>query len=227
MKGNSHPGKFIVFEGIDGSGKSTQSKLLSDRLTKKGLRVVSLEFPQYGKKSAGLVEEYLSGKYGNAKETGPYATSLFYAVDRYDLSFEMRKLLNKGYIIISDRYVGSNMGHQGAKITALKKREEFFKWLHEIEYGIFQLPKPTISFLLHVPAPIAKKLCENKERRKKKKSDIHERDLEHLRNAEKAYIHASQLFPKDFLTIECIQDGRIRSPLAIHENVWTKVQKFL
>ena len=220
-------GKFIVFEGIDGSGKSTQTKLLADRLTKKGLQTTSLEFPQYGEKSAGLVEEYLSGKYGNAKEVGPYAASIFYAVDRYDLSFQIRELLKNGHIIVSDRYVASNMGHQGAKITVPRKRKEFFKWLYDIEYGIFQIPKPTISFILCVPATIAKKLCENKERRKKKKSDIHEKDLAHLQNAEKAYIHASQIFPKDFLTVDCIENEHMLSPLAIHEKIWTKVQKFL
>jgi len=220
-------GKFIVFEGIDGSGKSIQTKILMRRLKREGFKAVSLEFPQYGKKSAGMVEEYLSGKYGKAHEVGPEAASIFYAIDRYDLSFQIRYLLKKGYIIVSDRYVGSNIGHQGAKISSTKKREEFFEWLYDLEYGVFGIPKPNISFFLHVPAKIAKQLCDDIERRKKKKKDIHEKDLNHLKNAEKVYLHAVKLFPREYSMIECVENRKMKSPQEIHEMIWTKVQKFV
>ena len=224
---SSYPGKFIVFEGIDGSGKSTQTKLLVQRLKKEGKRVAMFDFPQYGKKSAGLVEEYLSGKYGSLKEVGPYQASVFYAVDRYDASFEMRKILSTGTIIVSDRYIGSNVGHQGSKISSLSARKKFFAWLYDLEYNIFQAPRPSKSFLLKVAPHIAKQLCENKERRKTKKTDIHEENLGHLQNAERSYLHASRLFPKDFTVIECMRRNVLLSRKTIHEKIWEEVKKLL
>ena len=106
-------GKFIVIDGTDGSGKATQTKLLVKKLRKEKYKVKLADFPQYNKKSAGLVEEYLSGKYGTEKNVGPYVASIFYACDRYDASFKIRKWLKEGNIVISNRYVTANMGHQG------------------------------------------------------------------------------------------------------------------
>ena len=220
-------GKFFVFEGIDGSGKSVQTALLTKHLTQEKYKVETFDFPQYGKKSAGLVEEYLSGKYGKASQVDPYIASTFYAVDRYDLSLHLKELLRNGQIVVTDRYIGSNIGHQGAKIHSEKKRAEFFAWLYEFEYGIFKIPKPTVSFFLHVSADMAQKLSNDPERRQKKKSDIHEKDISHLKNAEKAYLQAAKLFPKNFITIECVEKDKLLSPKTIHERIWTKVQKFL
>lgn len=221
------PGKFIVFEGIDGSGKSTQTKLLVQRLKKEGKKVVTFDFPQYGKKSAGLVEEYLNGKYGSLKKVGPYQASIFYAADRYDASFAIRKALRQRTVIVSDRYIGSNVGHQGSKISSLPARKRFFSWLYDLEYNIFQALKPSRSFLLKVPPRVAQRLCGNKERRKTKKTDIHEENLEHLQNAERSYLHAASLFPKDFTLIECMEGNKLLSPQKIHEKVWKEVKKFL
>lgn len=220
-------GKFIVFEGIDGSGKSTQTKLLVQRLKKEGKRVATFDFPQYGKKSAGMVEEYLSGKYGSLKEVGAYQASIFYAVDRYDASFAIRKTLAQGTIVVSDRYIGSNVGHQGSKILSLTARKKFFSWLYDLEYNIFQAPKPSKSFLLKVPPRVAQRLCENKERRKTKKTDIHEESLGHLQNAERSYLHASRLFPRDFTVIECMKGNTLFSRKEIHEKIWKEVKKLL
>lgn len=220
-------GKFIVFEGIDGSGKSTQTKLLVQRLKKEGKKVVMFDFPQYGKKSAGMVEEYLSGKYGSLKEVGAYQASVFYAVDRYDASFAIRKALAQGIIIVSDRYIGSNVGHQGSKIPSLSARKKFFSWLYDLEYNIFQAPKPHKSFLLRVPPRIAQRLCENKERRKTKKTDIHEENLQHLQNAERSYLHAARIFPKDFSVIECMRENTLLFRREIHEKIWKEVKKLL
>ncbi len=120
-------GKLIVFEGIDGSGKSTQSKLFKRYLEKQGEEVIEISFPQYGKKSAGLIEEYLKGVYGSAEEVGPYRASIFFACDRYDASFQIKEWLEKGKIVIADRYVSSNAGHQGGKINNPQERTNFLK----------------------------------------------------------------------------------------------------
>ena len=97
-------GKFIVIDGIDGSGKATQTNIIINRFKQLKYQVETADFPQYGTKSAGLVEEYLNGKYGGPKEVGPYAASIFYAVDRYDASFKIKKWLKQGKIVISNHF---------------------------------------------------------------------------------------------------------------------------
>jgi len=237
MKENAFPGKFIVFEGIDGSGKSTQIKLLASALKKEGYKVEVLDFPQYGKKSAGLIEEYLTGKYGSSSEVSPYQASIFYACDRYDASFKIRNWLKERKIVLSDRYVGSNIGHQGGKIKSKKQRKHFFKWLYNLEYEIFKIPKPDLNFILKVPPRIAQRLSKkitDKEKKTKKKiylgdkkQDIHEKDLSHLINAEKAYLHAAEEFPKDFKIIECYRKGKLLLPGAIHQAILKEVKRIL
>jgi dTMP kinase len=175
-------GKLIAIEGIDGSGKATQAKILSDRLKKGGWLAVLADFPQYGKKSAGLIEEYLSGKYGLPGEVTPYQASVFYACDRYDASFKIKKWLNEGRVVIADRYLGSNIGHQGGKIKDKQQRKKFVKWLYELEYGVFKIPKPDISFIIKTDPSIGQAMSwkAGKEKEKKKKAylkekrDIHE-----------------------------------------------------
>lgn len=220
-------GLFIALEGIDGSGKSTQSKFLRKSLRKAGYEVSVIDFPQYGKKSSGPVEEYLSGAYGTSREVGPYRASVLFAVDRYDASFAISRDLEKGKIVIADRYVGSNMGHQGGKIREKKKRREFFRWLYHLEYEIFQVPKPDISFFLHMPFPLAKKLCASKAHRRKRKSDIHEKSIEHLKNAEASYQEAVTTFPKDFRVIESAPRNRLQSVEEVNERLWERARKLL
>ncbi len=229
-------GRFIVLEGIDGSGKSTQTKLLTRYLKRKGYKIAFIDFPQHGHKSAGLVDEYLTGKYGKAKEVTPYQASVFYTCDRYDASFKIRNWLKEGRIIIADRYIGSNVGHQGGKIKSLRERRKYLKWLYDLEYRIFKIPKPNVSFILKVQPKIAYSLCQKvtdkKKLAKKKaylgsKKDIHEKDLNHLENTEKAYLFAAKEFPKDFEVIECL-DGRILlSPENIHKKIIKHIEKIL
>lgn len=222
-------GKFIVIDGTDGSGKATQAKLLIKRLKKEGYKVELADFPQYGKKSAGLVEEYLNGKYGEAKEVGPYRASIFYACDRYDASFRIRKALSDGKIIIANRYAASNMAHQGGKIKNTGDRKIFLKWLDNLEFGVFDIPRPDLNIILHVDAAVAQKLVDNKGHRdyvRGKKRDIHEADIKHLRDAEKIYLEIAENFP-GFSLIECTRSGKIISRDEINDMVWEKVKKIV
>lgn len=217
---NMKQGKFFVFEGIDGSGKSTQSKLLTEAFKKKGYKVEKIDFPQYGKKSASLIENYLKGLYGASEEVGPYRGSIFYAVDRYDLSFQIRKWINEGKIVVSDRYVVSNVGHQGGKlISNHKKWEKYIDWLHNLEYDIFKIPKPDYTFILKISPELSKKMSnkitddDKKQKRiaylgNDKKHDIHERDVKHLANALKSYMAISKKYPKEYKIIECEEKGK-------------------
>jgi len=141
-RSNMGEGKFIVLDGTDGCGKATQTKLLVDRLRKEGNSVFMLDFPQYGERSAALVEDYLNGKFGSAEEVGPYRASIFYACDRFAASREARSKIENGEICISNRYVSANMGHQSGKIANLEERDKFLAWLENLEYRIFGIPRP-------------------------------------------------------------------------------------
>lgn len=220
------PGRFVVIDGPDGSGKTTQTNLLVEELKANGLEVEMADFPQYGKKSAVFVEEYLNGTYG---AMSAQAASIFYAVDRFDASFRIRELLQAGKIVISNRYVTANAGHQGGKISDENERLKYFRWLNNLEYEIFGIPKPDLNVILHVPTEVAIKLL--KERRKNenapsahKKADLHEQDIEHLKNATEAYLQIAKLFPNTKL-VECFVDGRLLSPNEVHNKVWELVRR--
>ncbi|MCD6471174.1 thymidylate kinase, partial [bacterium] len=127
---------FIVLEGTDGSGKATQFRYLLRNLKKVKIKYKTLDFPQYGKPSAYFVENYLRGKYGTLKEIGPYQASLFYALDRFDVSRKIKDWLRQGYTVIANRYTISNFAYQGAKIKNNKLRLKYFHWLMNLEYNI-------------------------------------------------------------------------------------------
>jgi dTMP kinase len=224
-----YKGKLISIDGIDGSGKSVQTKLLVERLRAAGFKVETVDFPRYGKKSAGLVEKYLNGKYGSAEKVGPYRASLFYAIDRYDASFKIKKWLSEGRVVVTNRYTGANLGHQGGKIKNALARKAFFDWLYKLEYGLLAIPKPDLNIVLHVPAEVAQTLVDRKSERAYihgQKRDIHESDLEHLKNAENTYVEIARVFP-DFTLIDCTHSGRLMEPERISELVWQKAKSLL
>lgn len=215
-------GKFIVLDGTDGSGKKTQTELLLRKLRKEKIKAFLLDFPQYGKKSAGPIEDYLHGKYGKPDEVGPYRASVFYAIDRYAASLKFRKKIESGSVGISNRYVASNMGHQGGKIKNKKEREKFYKWLYDLEYKIFEIPKPDLNIILWVPAEITSGLID----KRGEKKDEHEKDSRHLKNAERVYLEIAEKFP-DFTIVKCVKNGELLSREEIHKLVWKKVKKLL
>jgi dTMP kinase len=221
-------GKLIVIEGTDGSGKTVQTELLIKRMKKEGCKVKLFDFPRHGKKSCAMVDNYLTGKYGTAEDVGPYCGSIFYAIDRYDAGFEMKKTLSKGINIICNRYVGSNICHQGGKIKDKKKRQEFINWVEDLEYNIFQIPKPDLNIILHMPAKEAQELIKKKSERKylkNKKEDIHEKNLSHLLEAEKVYLDLAKR--KNGFLIECFKNKKLLSIEDIHAQVWKKATLFL
>lgn len=230
-------GKLIVIDGSDGSGKATQTDLLFNHLKTEGYKVWKVDFPRHGEAPSWMVDNYLTGKYGTAKELGPYIPSIFYACDRFDASREMEEKLKKEEIIISDRYVSSNIGHQGGKIRSSTARQKYLNWLLNLEYGIFKIPKPDITFILKVPPEISMKISKriaNKEKEKRIKSylgnvkkDIHEKDLLHLKQALESYLWVAKKFPEEYKVIDCVKNGEIISPNAIHEIIWKKVKRII
>ena len=222
-------GKLIVIDGIDGSGKGTQTKKLVDKLKNKGYPVETISFPQYGHKSAGSVEEYLNKVYGTAKEVGPYRASIFYASDRYAASFQMRKWLEQGKIIVSNRYVSANVGHQGGKIEDINERNKYLNWLFKLEFDIFKIPRPDKNILLCIPLEIAKKFIKKKSLRKYIKNndneDIHEKDPTHLKNAASAYLYAADKYGWD--KIDCAINNKARTIDNISQELWEKVKPLI
>lgn len=214
-------GKFIVLDGTDGCGKATQTELLVDRLKAEENSVFMLDFPRYGRRSATLVEDYLNGKFGSAEEVGPYRASIFYACDRFAASREARERIEAGEICISNRYVSANMGHQTGKIDDLLERDNFLKWLESLEYGIFGIPRPDCQILLYADPVIAQKLVDKKEPRSYiggKKRDIHEADINHLKNAAEAFLYCAKKF--NWSIVDCTCDGAMRTRDEIHDEVY-------
>jgi len=229
-------GKFIVFEGLDGSGKSTQTKLLFEYLKDKGIEAVKIDFPQHGEKSSGMVDEYLNGKYGTAEEVGPYVASVFYACDRYDAKSKIEGWLSEGKIVIADRYLASNIGHQGGKIKDKTERQKYFKWLYDFEFNLFKVPRPDINIILKTNVEFSKKLSNkitDEEKKAKRKAylvddttqDIHEKDQSHLEDALESFFQAAAEFPEDFKVVECVEGGSLLSPDIIHKKVIQIVEK--
>ncbi|MFH0956033.1 MAG: deoxynucleoside kinase [Candidatus Falkowbacteria bacterium] len=215
----TYPGKLIVIDGIDGSGKATQTKFLAERLKRAGLTVETIAFPRHGNKSAGFVSEYLSGKYGGANEVDSYQASLFYALNRYDASFQIREWLNQGRIVIADRYVTANMGHQGGKITNPLERKLFFDWLYRLEYEILNIPKPDLNIFLQLNSDIARRLIDG---RNMINQDIHEKDSDHLKHTEEAFMQITKDYP-DFILIECASDGQMLEREQISDLIWRQI----
>jgi len=213
---------FIVIDGIDGSGKKTQLDLLVKRIQSEGYDIKIVDFPQYGKKSAALVEEYLNGRFGSADEVSPYQASIFFACDRFEAKKRMTKWLSEGKILLSNRYVSANMGHQGGKVQD-EERERLLNWLDELEFGIFAIPRPDLTIILDIPVEISQQLVGKKEKRiyTENTHDIHESDACHLENARKTYLNLVK--KPGWTLVSCAKQGHLRAPEEIAKEIWDKV----
>jgi thymidylate kinase/thymidylate synthase ThyX len=222
-------GIFIAIEGSDGSGKGTQSALLTERLQKEGYDVVKFDFPQYGSPSSYFVTEYLNGQFGSGDQVGPYTASLFFALDRYAASFKIKAALDAGKIVITNRFTGSNMAHQGTKFAHAEQRRGYFIWLDNLEFEMLKIPRPDHNFVMSVPAEIAQQLVDRKEQRDYTtlKRDIHENDLHHLTKSVEIYDDLCNLFPKDFTRVDCMRGDKLLSVEEIRRLLWEKIRPTL
>lgn len=153
---------------------------------------------------------------------------MFYALDRYEASFALREALEQGKTVVANRYVGSNLAHQGGKIQDDATRKRFFEWGYKLEYETLGIPKPNISIVLHVPAALAQELVGKKSERKYLKGkthDLHEADINHLKRAEEAYLELTHAFPEDFQLVECVEGEKLLTIEEIHEKVWEIVKE--
>ena len=169
-------GKLIVFEGIDGSGKSLQLKLLKKYLDSCNISNKVIDFPRYKQSFHGkTVARYLQGEFGSINDTNPYLVSLAYSLDRAAAKEEMNKWLDDDEIVLADRYATSNMAHQGAKLPQ-SKRDDFLNWEYKLEYRVNKVPKEDVVVYLDVPVSVVRNLLT----RRGRKRDIHEKNLKFL-----------------------------------------------
>ncbi len=217
--------KIIVIEGTDCSGKETQSKLIQEKLTKLGYKVVVFSFPMYDTPTGKIVGGSFLGKpeisksyFNNPSNVDGKVASLYYAADRLYNIKKIEEYIKKNYIIFFDRYTTSNMAHQGSKIKNKQERLNMYKWIEELEYNLLGLPKPDITIFLHMPY---KEACILKQNRTY--LDEVEKNKEYLINSEKTYIELSKLY--NFNTIECVKDNKIKTIEEINEELLSIVLK--
>jgi len=222
--------KLIVIDGIDGSGKATQVKLLLDRLAKEGKKVKSIDFPRYEDNFFGkLIGQYLSGIYGDFIAVDPRVASILYAADRFESSSKIKEWLDAGFYVIADRYATANQIHQGGKIKDLKKRKEFLKWLDTMEYSVFKIPRPDLVIYLDVPFEVSKMWLQKKVAIRKKKylkgrKDVAEDNLLHLKNSRNSAL-LLQKQNKNWEKVVCCKGVTCLSPEQVHEEVYKIVNK--
>ena len=219
-------GKLIVIEGTDGSGKSTQFKLLSQRLEQEGHNFRHLVFPRYKEESSALIRLYLGGAFGtNPSDVNAYAASAFYAVDRYaSYKQDWGDWYEQGGLIVSDRYTTSNAVHQASKEPE-EKQAEFLRWLYEFEYDKLGLPRPDLVIYLDVPTDFTEKLMRHREAATNTSADIHEKDLDYLATCRRTGRAAAQFY--GWKIISCVKNGQMRSIEDIHEEIHRHVMTCL
>lgn len=215
-------GKLIVIEGTDGSGKSTQFRLLTQRLEAENRKFQKLVFPQYSEPSSALIRMYLGGEFGtNPSDVNAYAASAFYAVDRY-ASF--RKVWGQWYqdggLIVSDRYTTSNAVHQASKEPAQTQRD-FLQWLYDFEYEKLGLPRPDLVLYLDVPTDFTQRLMRRREQDTHTHADIHEQDMQYLATCRRTGKAAADYY--GWTVIQCVREGQMRSIEDIHEEIYRHV----
>jgi dTMP kinase len=218
-------GKFIAIEGIDGSGKRTQMDLLAEALEARGHATFRIGFPRYGSFFGELAGRYLDGEFGPLNALDPRLSALLYAGDRFEARPEIEAALADGKIVLADRYIGSNLAHQTARVPP-EKREEFLNWLKHLEYDLYGLPVEDLVVYLQVPVAEAHRLVGLKSARAytSLKRDIHEADITHLEQT--ATIYDRLATAANWARIDCINTatGALYSPEEIHGAVLQAVE---
>lgn len=227
---NNSRGKLIVIEGIDGSGKTTQYRRLVEKLESQARMVKNIHFPRHETPFFGMmVDEYLNGRFGDPATLDPRISSLLYACDRWEAKDQMYSWLKEDAIIVLDRYMTSNKGHQLGKIAGEKEKLAYLKWLDELEFEIFKIPVPDRVIYLDMPLDKVQELMRKRDQSDRtytKGHDLLESNLRHLRDAQEAYRFTARLYPY-WKQIDCCEEGKLLSIEQIQEKIWREVQSIL
>ena len=219
-------GKLIVIEGTDGSGKSTQFRLLTEAVERSGRKFQKLVFPQYQEESSALIRMYLGGQFGDKpSDVNAYAATAFFAVDRYA---SYKKVWGQWYenggLVLSDRYTTSNAVHQASK-EPREDRAEFLRWLYEFEYEKLGLPRPDLTIYLDVPTEYTEQMMRAREAATGTSADIHEQDLGYLATCREMGRAAAEYY--GWTVIRCVRDGKMRTIEDIHQEIFSHVMACL
>lgn len=222
-------GLFVAIEGGDGSGKGTQSTLLADYLTSQKKDVLKISFPRYGEPSAYYAGNYLDGAYGAADTVPADLASLAYAVDRYAASKDINaQLEKKDGVVIADRYVASNLAHQGTKFSDTAERHAYYERMKQTEYEVLGIPRPSVNIVLIMPTDLAQANVDKKDAQTRsyttKKRDIHEADASHLERAKANYEELCRLYPDEFIAIQCVDQSNVMRPI---DDIQTEIQSII
>ncbi len=219
-------GKLIVIEGTDGSGKSTQFKMLSEHLQQDNVNFKHIVFPRYDQESSALIRMYLGGQFGKKPtDVNAFAASSFYAVDRYaSYKMDWGRDYESGSLILSDRYTTSNAVHQASKVPECEQ-EDFLTWLYDFEYDKLGLPRPDLTIYLDVPTDFTQKLLRHREQDTNTQADIHEQDMQYLATCRKTGRAAAAHY--GWTVIQCVENGQMRSIEDIHAEIYRHVKKCL
>ena len=210
-------GKIIVIEGVNDSGKETQSKLLAKTLKEEGYKVVEFSFPMYKSPTGKIFKNCVLGKDGNGyfeegyENLDPYVVCLYTAADRKYHKEKIERYLKNDYIVILNRYTSSNMAHQGSRYSDSEELFYMYQWIDKLEYWLLKLPKPDCTILLKVPAKYLNQLSE-KQVAFNFQEDIFDQD-----SVLKAYIELSELYNWD--SIDCVSNNKMKSVEEIHEEI--------
>ena len=216
-------GRLVVFEGIDGSGKSTQFELLCARLAAENLDFTRVRFPRYDKPSSALLKMYLDGEFGSdPDDVNAYAASSFYAVDRFaSFKQDWGGYYMSGGLVLTDRYTTSNAIHQGAKL-APDRREAFFKWLFEYELDLIGLPTPDLVIFLDIEAKQAARRLYSRQAETDTTGDIHEKDELYLEQCSECGKQAALLYK--WRKIDCFHGEKERGEKELHDEIYKIVE---
>jgi len=225
-------GLFIVIDGNDGSGKATQSRLLSERLAKEGVLCEKIDFPQYDANFFGtFIGECLAGQHGDFVHLNPKIASVLYALDRLETTPRIKEWIATGKTVIADRFTSANQIHQGGKVVDTGKRDAFLAWLDEMEHDVLDIPRPDAVIYLRVPVDMSLTLLQKKRETKnatlgEETHDTVEKDRMYLeRSVESAERLAAT--HKGWHQVECLAEGKMRTPEDIHEDVYAIVRKLV
>ena len=217
--------KLIVIEGLDGSGKATQAKLLAESLKKEGTKVREVSFPDYQSPSSSLVKMYLAGEFGtHPDDVNAYAASSFYAVDRYASFKRDWEGDYRNGLIIADRYTTSNAIHQCAKLPK-EQWDSYLTWLFHYEYVKLGIPAPDLVVYLKVDPEVSQKLLAKRYEGDMSKEDIHEKDQEYLKRCQEAARYCADRL--GWRVVKCTENGDMRSIEKIQNEIGRLLEKRL
>ena len=211
-------GTLIVLEGLDGSGKATQTQMLCEALAKEGLRVRQISFPDYDSESSALVKMYLGGAFGvSPADVNPHAASSFYAVDRFaSYQRDWKQAYLSGTVILADRYVTSNLIYQLSKVKEDEK-EVFIRWVESYEYEKLGLPRPDVTLYLDMDPEISQRMLRERYAGDETKKDIHESNIAFLKDCRKNALYSAERLR--WHVIPCYEQKEPKTREAIHREI--------